>query len=154
MVGNSLDTREKQPGQFPRGFFSFSLRKGQSCLWGDGQGSGNSMSVLGTPRELNQIHSVQRALWALLAFGHFMGLEYFGNTYGGGVGWQEVVEPGKAEHPPLTRMTLPSAAMTGRASWTLILRVWGACWSSYISSFLELAYSASLPHIEPCSFNE
>lgn len=99
MVGNSLDTREKQPGQFPRGFFSFSLRKGQSCLWGDGQGSGNSMSVLGTPRELNQIHLVQRALWALLAFGHFMGLEYFGNTYGGGVGWQEVVEPGKAEHP-------------------------------------------------------
>ena len=63
-------------------------------------GSGNSTSVLGTPRELNQIHLVQHALWALLAFGHFMGLEYFGNTYGGGVGWREVGEPGKAEHPP------------------------------------------------------
>lgn len=153
-VGNSLDTREKQPGQFPRGFFSFSLRKGQSCLWGDGQGSGNSTSVLGTPRELNQIHSVQHALWALLAFGHFMGLECFGNTYGGGVGWREVGEPGKAEHPPATPMTLLPAAMTGSAFRTLILRVWGSCWSSSVSSFLELPYSASLPYIEPCSFNE
>lgn len=63
-------------------------------------------------------------MWALLAFGHFMGLECFGNTCGGGVGWREVGEPGEAELPPTP--TLLSAAMTGHASRTLVLTESGA----------------------------
>lgn len=63
-------------------------------------------------------------MWALLAFGRFMGLECFGNTCGGGVGWREVGELGEAELP--TTLTLLSAAMTGHASRTLVFTESGA----------------------------
>lgn len=55
-----------------------------------------------------------------------MGLERFGNTCGGGVGWREVGEPGEAELPPPSPPTLLSAAMTEHASQTLILTESGA----------------------------
>lgn len=84
-----------------------------------------------------------------------MGLERFGNTCGGGVGWREVGEPGEAELPPPPvadrafcsddRACLPDSHPH---------RVWGSCWSSYVSTFLELAYCASFPDIELCRFNE
>ena len=154
MVGNSLD-RGEAAWAVSKGLFLFFPEKrpelsvgGWTGFWEFDVCSGNTKRAESDPFGPTCIVGPS-GIWTFYGPGIFWKhIWRWGRVAGSGGTWKSRASP------PPTRMTLPSAAMTGRASWTLILRVWGACWSSYISSFLELAYSASLPHIEPCSFNE